>query len=86
MTIALYIDGQLAAFLSGMTDGVRLVVPRLSINDEYRRYSPGAMLISEAIKMLASQSTIRVLDLSKGEEPYKYQLGGRIHKAYSCRL
>ena len=51
LTIALYIDGKLASFMSGMLGRQNeYVVPRLSINDEYGFYSPGMILINEAIK------------------------------------
>lgn len=86
ITIILEINGKLAAFLSGLYDTERLIVPRLSINDEFRRYSPGMILVNETIKYFDSSSQLRVLDLSMGEEPYKFQLGGIIHKSYTFRL
>lgn len=82
MTFILYIDKQPAAFLSGLSAGNRLVVPRLSIDDKFRRYSPGMLLVIETIKFLQQHSSIEVLDLSQGDEAYKYQLGACQHLSY----
>ena len=82
ITCLLRIDGKPAAFLSGLGNDKRLIVPRLSINNEFRRYSPGMVLIAEAIKYLIADTTIRVLDLSQGDEQYKYQLGAVTHYSY----
>lgn len=86
LTVVLYIDGKLAAFLSGLYSDNRLIVPRLSINNEFRRYSPGMLLVNETIKHLENKTKIRCLDLSMGEEAYKFQLGGTIHKTFSFKL
>lgn len=87
LTIALYIDGKLASFMSGMLGRQNeYVVPRLSINDEYGFYSPGMILINEAIKYFMSNTSVRHLDLSLGEEPYKYKMGGTVHYTHSFKL
>ncbi len=87
LTIALYIDGKLASFMSGMLGRQNeYVVPRLSINDEYGFYSPGMILINEAIKYFMSNTSVRHLDLSQGEEPYKYKMGGTVHYTHSFKL
>lgn len=87
MTIALYIDGQLAAFMSGMIGNKNeYVVPRLSINDEFGFYSPGMLLINEAVKYFMTETDIRHLDLSQGEEPYKYKMGGETHLTHTFEI
>ena len=55
--MALCIDGQLAAFMSGML-GLKheYVVPRLSINDEFGFYSPGMLLLNEAVKYFMKET------------------------------
>lgn len=85
-TVIIYIDGKPAAFLSGLCTDNRIIVPRLSINNEYRRYSPGMILVNETIKHFIADTSINILDLSLGEEPYKYQLGGTLHHAYRFTL
>lgn len=86
LTVCLKINGKLAAFLSGLYHNDRLIVPRLSINNEYKRYSPGMLLVCESIKFLISNTSIRVLDLSLGSEKYKYSLGAKEHLSYSFDL
>ncbi|MCM1518472.1 MAG: GNAT family N-acetyltransferase [Pseudoflavonifractor sp.] len=86
MTITLDIDGSLAAFMSGLVKDNVFVVPRLSINNEYRRYSPGIILINEAIKYFISDTKITILDLSQGQESYKYNMGGKEHYTYEFRF
>lgn len=86
ITVYMTINDIPAAFLSGLYNNNRMIVPRLSINNDFKRYSPGMILVCETIKKLISDTKIRVLDLSLGEEPYKYQLGGVLHHAYRFNL
>lgn len=86
LTVIITIDGSPAAFLSGLYEGDRLIVPRLSIKSEYNRYSPGMILVCETIKYLLANTEIGILDLSKGDEEYKYKLGGIEHLSYSFKL
>lgn len=86
MTFVLYINGSMAAFMSGLSDSGRLIIPRLSIDESFRRYSPGMLLVTEAIKYLIKSTDINVLDLSQGDEPYKYNLGATEHFSYRYRL
>lgn len=86
MTFVLYINGKMAAFMSGLSGNGRLIVPRLSIEDRFKRYSPGMLLVIETIKYLISSSDIRVLDLSQGQEQYKYNLGAIEHLGFGFKL
>lgn len=87
VTFALYIDNKLAAFMSGMLGmNNEYVVPRLSINDEFGFYSPGMLLLNEAVKHFISETDVRHLDLSQGEEPYKYKMGGDTHLTYNFEI
>ena len=83
LTFYLAIDGKAAAFMSGLYEADRIIVPRLSISDEFKRYSPGMIMVCEAIKYLIANTKIQILDLSQGEEAYKYKLGGTPHISYS---
>lgn len=76
-----YIDGTMAAFLSGYitNDNIAIVVPRHAINDDYNLYCVGALLITETIRYCIENTAIRNLDLSRGDEKYKYTLGGVTH-------
>ncbi len=44
------------------------------------------LLVTEAIKYLIKSTDINVLDLSQGDEPYKYNLGATEHFSYRYRL
>ena len=59
-------------------------VPRLCINDQYAKYSPGIILINETVKSLLSNQTHR-LDLMLGDEPYKTAMGGVLTYNYSLQ-
>lgn len=81
----LYIDGELAAFLSGLRsgDGKRIVVPRLSMNGKFDFYDPGIVLLRETAEYLCREYPGTELDLSRGNEKYKYTMGGKPHFNHS---
>ena len=84
ITFGLYINDKLAAFMSGIKSKQNeFIVPRLSINDDFSFFSPGMLLINEVIQYLINNSKINVLDLSQGEESYKYKMGGIIHYTFN---
>ena len=75
----------LAAFWAGYfsPSGESVTVPRLAINPQFSRYSPGSILINESIKELHnSYPEVRELDLSSGTERYKYDMGGVEYNTY----
>ena len=73
----LYIEDKLAAYFEGfITNDNRILVPRLSINIDYGRYSPGGILINETMKKIINDKKISEFDLQRGDEPYKYSYGG----------
>lgn len=79
---SLYINGKIAAFWAGVVNkhGDRVVIPRLAIDDEYRFYSPGYILLSETMKHLdANRGGVRNVDLCRGTEKYKIDLGGMVY-------
>lgn len=80
----LFINGNLAAFMSGVLDfsNRSAVIPRLSINNDFSKYSPGIVLINEMAKVIINDKSIDCLDLSKGDEKYKYQMGGKEYKSF----
>lgn len=87
ITFVLSINDEIAVFMSGITgNDNQLVVPRLSISNDFRFYSPGMILLHEAIRYLVENTSIRILDLSQGEEEYKFKMGGEIHQTMSFVL
>lgn len=84
----LYIDGELAAFLSGFRNqaGSQIVVPRLSMNGKFDFYDPGIVLLRETAEYLCREYPNTTLDLSRGNEKYKYAMGGKTHYNHSFVL
>lgn len=84
----LYLNDRLAAFMAGMVEkeGSAVVIPRLSIEDDFGRYSPGVVLINETVKRMTTEQNIGNLDLSKGAEGYKLSMGGTLYHTYDITL
>ena len=59
-----------------------LVNPRLAINIDYGFYSPGYALLVELMRYLEKETHCRLLDLSRGTEQYKTNMGGVVYKTY----
>lgn len=75
---------KVVAFCLCMMDhhGEWLINPRLAINDEYSYYSPGYVLLTELMRYLENNTNCRLLDLSRGCEQYKMNLGGVAYRTY----
>lgn len=84
----LFLNGGIACFMSGFLNHgcTRVVIPRLAFNDKYKFYSPGYILICDTMRWLASNSGICEIDLVRGVERYKTDLGGEIYNTYSYTL
>ena len=80
----LYLKETPAAVLVGAfsKENEQFVVPILYSNNEYLRYSPGVLLINEVIKTFIKEN-VKVLDLARGDEAYKYAMGGITHYNYT---
>ena len=81
-------DGnRMMAFMSGFltADKTNYSVPRIAINEDYGFYSPGCILISETLRCLSS-SQVRNLDLTRGDEPYKFKMGGTEYHTHDLVL
>ncbi len=82
-TFCLWIGDRPAAFMSGfLTNFNEIVFPIISIDSDFHAYAPGKLMISESIKYLQQHSAIRGLDLSRGDERYKLEMGGIAHYNY----
>ena len=81
ITFVLYIDDEMAGFMSGLTGNAgQYVVPRLSINSDFSFYSPGMLMLQEVVRYFIDNTDVRCLDLSQGDETYKYSMGGVAHE------
>ena len=72
-------EEKVMAFVSGYKthDGKTVSMTRLAINEDLDYYSPGRILMNELIKYLHAETDIKVLDMSRGNERYKKDFGGR---------
>lgn len=82
LLVMLYVDEEPAAYMGGFVSADRqtIVVPRLAIDARFRFYSPGYVMLNETIRLLKSSSQVRMLDLARGVEKYKLDLGGEIYR------
>ena len=88
MYYILFINGTVAAFMGCFVNHAKssLIVPRLAINDHFRRYSPGMLLLNESIKFSYYHTDIREIDLSRGVDKYKLNMGGCVYLNYNFYL
>lgn len=59
-------------------------VPRLTVNADFMCYGAGILMLNETIKILLKEG-IGILDLTRGDEPYKFSMGGTVHYNYTFR-
>jgi len=87
--MSIYCDGNLAAFFNyGInTNNKNVYIMTAGTNEEFARYSPGILLMNEYIKYaITHKDLIKVIDFTRGDEKYKYVLGGKNHIIHSIRL
>ena len=82
----LFANNSPIAYMAGLYDEKQKAyyVPRLCINDEYGRYSPGIILVNETAKYLIEQGAT-LLDLMEGDEKYKLAMGGSVATNYKVQ-
>lgn len=80
----LYLNEEPVAWLGGgiNASGKSFSIPRLSTSNKWLKYSTGIILVNETIKDLMKGGII-TMDLTRGNEPYKYAMGGIEHYNYS---
>lgn len=71
----LEIDSHPAAFMIVYKHRNHLLMPKLAIDSSYSRYSPGILMIMEAVKIWLGEG-ITDFDLCRGDERYKKEVGG----------
>ncbi len=74
-------DGELcASFNYGVSqDGRSIVLMAVSTNPAYSKYSPGILLAYNFIKEAIESNRYDYIDFTRGNEPYKFALGGKEH-------
>jgi len=82
-----YIDKKIAGFCAGFSyRNEKIILPFLAIDSIFSRYSPGGILITEAIKFLTENHNYKYFDLSRGDERYKFMYGGIEHYNYHYEI
>lgn len=82
-TFCFFLNNKLAAFMTGFaTNYNEIVFPYVAIDSAFAPYAPGKLMISESIKYLQTHTSIRGIDLSRGDERYKLEMGGVRHYNY----
>lgn len=79
----LFFGNEPVAWMGGALNLARTTyyIPRLSTNNEWLSYSTGIILVNETIKDLINNG-VSTMDLTRGNEPYKYAMGGEEHYNY----
>lgn len=79
----LFINGNVAAAIGGylQKNNYYFLYPRITYDDQFKRYSPGIKCLLETIKYLISNN-VRLLDSSIGDEAYKLNLNGEVYYQY----
>lgn len=76
-----YIGNELCSFFYYLIDDIhrQILVIAAGVNLEYSRYSPGIISLNTFINEIIKDQNIDVIDFTRGNEPYKYAVGGKDH-------
>lgn len=80
----LKLDNVIGAYFFGLKNGAVVEINRVAINHNLKFYSPGMILLDTFVK-LGYETGIQTIDLTVGDERYKYDLGGKTHKIYNIK-
>lgn len=78
----LKLEDVIGAYFFGLKNGAVVEINRVAINHNLKFYSPGMVLLDAFVK-LAYETGIKTIDLTVGDEKYKYDLGGKTHKIFN---
>lgn len=78
----LKLDDVIGAYFFGLKNGSVIEINRVALNHNLKFYSPGMVLLDAFVK-LAYETGIKTIDLTVGDEKYKYDLGGTTHKIFN---
>lgn len=78
----MYINGEIASYFIGQINNRSecASITRVATNPKFYKYSPGLILFVEVLEQL--KHSIQFFDLTRGQEDYKYKLGGIVHNNY----
>ena len=80
-----YINNELASFFNYGYDVYHqeVVMMAVGLNEKYRSYSPGILLLYEYIQQQITEKELKLIDFTRGTEKYKYTLGGVDHAIHN---
>ena len=80
-------QGHLCAWFNYIVDISRktILVISAGTNDDFARYSPGILLMHEFIHH-AIEEGLKVVDFTRGDERYKFVLGGKPHDNFDVEF
>ena len=80
-----YINGSLASFFNYTKSSKRKEVYMMGvgIDEQYSWYSPGILSVIEFIQSCYETEKIRYIDFTRGDEKYKFIVGGKTHYIHS---
>lgn len=83
----LELNGEIAAVETGfVANNHSFLVPRGAMNPKFKWYSPGRLLIDQMIRYFIEKTDIRCLDLTFGDERYKFDVGGKPYWCHSYEI
>ncbi len=77
--LVLYAGGQPLAMLDARRNGAVLALYRTSYDARFSKFSPGLLLLTEAINRARTVDGCRVVDWGFGDAPYKQQFSNRAY-------
>jgi hypothetical protein len=79
---------EMISFLCGFLTHDKKIysLPRLAINEKYNYYTPGCILMAEVLKYLKEGGETEHLDMSRGDEQYKFKMGAIGYSAHDIVL
>jgi CelD/BcsL family acetyltransferase involved in cellulose biosynthesis len=84
----LTLDGKRIATYMNFLYGDRIMVYNSGLDPAAHRISPGIVLMAHLIRRAIEEQACEIFDFLRGDEPYKYQLGGidaKVHQLYLIR-
>lgn len=87
VTFQYYIGSIMRAFVLGLYshDKKSFYIVNLVYSKKHSQLSPGILMLNEVVKVLAEEGG-ETIDLTRGDEPYKLAMGGKVHYNYSFTL
>lgn len=84
--VIVYLNGDIAGYLYGLRDGGVIRIMQNCVKNEYKFYSPLFRGAYDFILEQYSDKSVSTVDFTRGDEQYKYSLGGSEINLISCHF